>query len=67
MKNKNNLLVNIGLIIACLGILASAGITLYKCFLTSVSLFIFVCGILLFIIGVIIIAINDKDEDSTMH
>lgn len=61
MKNKNDLWINIGIIIACLGLLTIIGIVLYKCFLTSVSLFIFICGIILFVIGVGIIAINDKN------
>ena len=62
MKNKNDLWTNIGMTVACLGLLTTIGILLYKCFLTSVSLFIFICGIILFVIGVGIVAINNKND-----
>ena len=60
MKNKNELWCNIGAILVCLGILMSAGIFLYKCFITNISLFIFILGLIIVIIGVTISAINNE-------
>ena len=60
MKNKNELWCNIGAILVCLGILMSVGMMLYKCFVTSISLFIFILGLIIVIIGVAIGVSNDK-------
>ena len=61
MKNKNELWCNIGAILIYLGILMSVGIMLYKCFITSISLFVFILGLIIVIIGIVIFfTINDE-------
>ena len=59
MKNKNELWHNIGIILIYLGVLMFVGITLYKCFITSISLFIFILGLIIIAIGIAICAINE--------
>lgn len=60
MKDKNELWFNIGAILICLGIFMSVGVILYKCFITSLSLTVFVLGLIMLIIGMGIWAIKDK-------
>lgn len=59
MKNKNELWHNIGIILIYLGVLMFVGITLYKCFITSISLFVFILGLIIVAIGIAICAINE--------
>jgi len=60
MKNKTELWCSIGAILICLGILMSVGIILYECFITSISLFVFILGLIIAIMGIAVCAINDK-------
>lgn len=51
-----------GLILAITGISLVIGVILYSAYITSIPLFIFLCGLILFIVGVAITAIqNHKD------
>lgn len=51
-----------GIILAITGILIVIGVVLYSAYMTSIPLFIFLCGLILFIVGVVIIAIQSHED-----
>lgn len=62
IKIKVTMMVYGGLILAIIGISLVIGVILYSAYITSIPLFIFLCGLILFIVGVAITAIqNHKD------
>lgn len=51
-----------GIILAITGISIVIGVVLYSAYMTSIPLFIFLCGLILFIVGVVIIAIQSHED-----
>ena len=51
-----------GIILAITGISIVIGVVLYSAYMTSIPLFIFLCGLILFIVGVVIIAIQNHED-----
>ena len=51
-----------GIILAITGIAIVIGVILYSAYMTSIPLFIFLCGLILFIVGVVIIAIQNHED-----
>lgn len=51
-----------GEILAITGILIVIGVVLRSAYVTSIPLFIFLCGLILFIVGAVIIAIQSHED-----
>jgi hypothetical protein len=50
-----------GVILATIGILTVVGVVLHSAYVTSIPLFIFLCGLILFLVGVVIIAVQSHE------
>lgn len=51
-----------GEILAITGILIVIGVVLRSAYVTSIPLFIFLCGLILFLVGVVIMAIQNHED-----
>ena len=51
-----------GEILAITGILIVIGVVLHSAYVTSIPLFIFLCGLILFLVGVVIIAVQSHED-----
>lgn len=51
-----------GEILAITGILIVIGVVLRSAYVTSIPLFIFLCGLILFLVGVVIMAIQSHED-----
>jgi hypothetical protein len=51
-----------GVILATIGILTVVGVVLHSAYVTSIPLFIFLCGLILFLVGVVIMAIQNHED-----